>query len=518
MQSKLQGLAMHKLILFATVSLLLFSSLLAGCGGGGGTSNESPSPEPPAPEPPTEILYTKVIDGYVSGANIFIDHNWNLIQDDGEPSAYEDSENQRYYFYEEDFSAIANWSITCASERPAIAEVPVGAIDSERGEITSAYTLYHFPFFSQGSGGVQDTYTANITPLTTLFFPYISNLMEDIDIEVSAGCGSVANDIATNVINEVDQVLTALSSDFNIDVFTFYDDFIASGDEVKKAYAEKVVDFLQVAFTASKLIEEEYQINARIQLDRLIVEKILSNEEFETVAFAIFSPTESNSLGDGYLQTTLYAFYDVIANSDGELIDSEGNVYEITLDNLKAHTIFLIREMIFSNEEIFPGNKVLMETVERPVVGLERFIHFGLFQSGLEYTEAKINEVFRRMAVFRIDENTENGLEFFEIELFNQNNPNFIYDFETIFATRDATQLESIYNEVRDLKREMTEITENRQFLYPNDRQRLVRFNWSYLEITTDDGFNISCLNQETGVQTYGDQAYEDCLANITED
>ena len=63
----------------------------------------------------------------------------------------------------------------------------------------------------------------------------------------------------------------------------------------------------------------------------------------------------------------------------------------------------------------------------------------------------------------------------------------------------------------------MTEITENRQFLYPNDRQRLDRFNWGYLEIATDDGFDISCLNEETGVQTYGDQAYEDCLANITE-
>ncbi len=508
---------MHRSILFVTLSLLLFSSVLAGCGGGGGSSNESPSPAPPIPEPPTEILYTKVIDGYVSGANIFIDHNWNLIQDDGEPSAYEDSENQRYYFYEEDFSAIDNWSVSCASERPAIAEVPIGAIDSERGEITSAYTLYHFPFFSQGAGGVQDTYTANITPLTTLFFPYISNLMENMEIEVTAGCGSVANDIATNVINEVDQVLTALSSDFNIDVFTFYDDFIATGDEVKKAYAEKVVDFLQIAFTVSQLIEEEYQINARIQLDRLIVEKILSNEEFETVEFAIFSPAALISLGDGYLQQTLYAFYDVIANSDGELIDSDGNVYEITLDNLKANTTFLIRDMVFSNDEIFPGNKVLMETVERPIVGLERFIHFGLFQSGLEYTEAKINEAFRRMAIFRINENSTNGNEIFEIELLNENNPNFIYDFETIFATRDTNQLGSIYNEVRDLKREMTEISENRQYLYPNDRQRLDRFNWSYLEIATDDGFNISCLNQETGIQTYGDQAYEDCLANITE-
>ena len=214
------------------------------------------------------------------------------------------------------------------------------------------------------------------------------------------------------------------------------------------------------------------------------------------------------------MQQTLYAFYDVIANSDGELIDSDGNVYEITLANLKANTTFLIRDMVYSNGQIFPGNRVLMETVERPVVGLERFIHFGLFQSGQEYTEAKINEIFRRMAVFRTDGNSV--IELFEIELRNETNPHFIYDFETIFATRDATQLENIYNEIRDLKREMMVITDNRAYLYPSDVQRLERSNWSYREFATDDGFNISCLNQETGVQTYGEQAYEDCLANIT--
>ena len=47
---------MRKSILFG-----IFLSLLVGCGGGGGASNESPLPEPPAPEPPEEILYTKVL-------------------------------------------------------------------------------------------------------------------------------------------------------------------------------------------------------------------------------------------------------------------------------------------------------------------------------------------------------------------------------------------------------------------------------------------------------------------------
>ena len=91
------------------------------------------------------------------------------------------------------------------------------------------------------------------------------------------------------------------------------------------------------------------------------------------------------------------------------------------------------------------------------------------------------------------------------------------FDFETIFATRDASQLEDIYNQVRDLKREMSLISDNRIYLYPTDRQSLRRSNWTYLEIATDDGVNISCLNEGTGVQTYGEQAYEDCLANINE-
>ena len=45
----------------------------------------------------TRVLKTKVIDGYISGANIFIDLNWNLTQDTNEPSAYEDTENNEYY-------------------------------------------------------------------------------------------------------------------------------------------------------------------------------------------------------------------------------------------------------------------------------------------------------------------------------------------------------------------------------------------------------------------------------------
>ena len=60
------------------------------------------------------LLETKVIDGYISGANVFIDFNWNLSQDDGEPSATEDSTNQVYNFEETDFASINNFTVDCA--------------------------------------------------------------------------------------------------------------------------------------------------------------------------------------------------------------------------------------------------------------------------------------------------------------------------------------------------------------------------------------------------------------------
>ena len=42
-------------------------------------------------------LSAKVIDGYIQGANVYIDFNWNLQQDEGEPSAV-DNGNGDYEF------------------------------------------------------------------------------------------------------------------------------------------------------------------------------------------------------------------------------------------------------------------------------------------------------------------------------------------------------------------------------------------------------------------------------------
>ena len=45
------------------------------------------------------------IDGYVEGANVFVDFNFNLIQDEGEPSGVFNSTTYEYEFTESDFGS-----------------------------------------------------------------------------------------------------------------------------------------------------------------------------------------------------------------------------------------------------------------------------------------------------------------------------------------------------------------------------------------------------------------------------
>ena len=71
-----------KIPTFFIIAFSLF--LLTSCGGGG----EAPTP----PTPSVVSSSAKVIDGYITGANVYIDFNWNLQQDEGEPSATDDGD------------------------------------------------------------------------------------------------------------------------------------------------------------------------------------------------------------------------------------------------------------------------------------------------------------------------------------------------------------------------------------------------------------------------------------------
>ena len=463
--------------------------------------------------PSPKILKTRVIDGYISGANIYIDMNWNFVQDINEPSANEDTENQEYWFEEDDFSGINDWSIACSQARPRVAEIPVGAIDADRGTVESAYEMFYFPYFNQGASGAQGEYRANVTPLTSLFLSYVTNTIGNEVIEDVNGCNETSNAIGLKVIDRVATVLQNLQNKFDIDPLLFYSDFIASENQELQDYGQLIVNFLQLIYKATNILENEYDIKMSTQLDNELIDIILSQEDFTSTAFSIISETEGEILDDGYRKSYFYSFYDIEANQSGQLLDENGNAIELSLENLKLNSDFTIREFLFSVDPVFGDTKVAFEYSESDPDNPYRHIDFGLFTETSELTRYREDTLSR--GVMFIPEQTDGDREIFNIDLSNQNNSYFDEDLERIFLSRDPAELGGIFSDLASVKTIISEFSDNHYLLYENDYQQFYNGSWRYYEGRKDSSISMECFEVEANVTTTGMDAYELCLSNL---
>ena len=463
--------------------------------------------------PNPKILKTRVIDGYISGANIYIDMNWNFIQDINEPSAYEDTENQEYWFEEDDFSGINDWSIACSQARPRVAEIPVGAIDADRGTVESAYEMFYFPYFNQGASGSQGEYRANVTPLTSLFLSYVANTIGNEVIEDINGCNETSNAIGLKVIDRVATVLQNLQNKFDIDPLLFYSDFIASENQELQDYGQLIVNFLQLIYKATNILENEYDLTMSTQLDNELIDIILSQEDFISTTFSIISETEGEILDDGYRKSYFYSFYDIQTNQSGQLLDGNGNAIELSLRNLKLNSDFTIREFLFSVDPVFGDTKVAFEFSESDSDNPYRHIDFGLFTETSELTRYREDTISR--GVMFIPEQTDEDREIFNIDLSNQNNSYFDEDLERIFLSRDPAELGGIFFDLASVKTIISEFSDNHYLLYENDYQQFYNGSWRYYEGRKDSSILMECFEVEANVTTTGVDAYELCLSNL---
>jgi len=463
--------------------------------------------------PSPKILKTRVIDGYISGANIYIDMNWNFVQDINEPSAYEDTENQEYWFEEDDFSGINDWSIACSQARPRVAEIPVGAIDADRGTVESAYEMFYFPYFNQGASGSQGEYRANVTPLTSLFLSYVANTIGNEVIEDINGCNETSNAIGLKVIDRVATVLQNLQNKFDIDPLLFYSDFIASENQELQDYGQLIVNFLQLIYKATNILENEYDLTMSTQLDNEHIDIILSQEDFISTTFSIISETEGEILDDGYRKSYFYSFYDIQTNQSGQLLDGNGNAIELSLENLKLNSDFTIREFLFSVDPVFGDTKVAFEFSESDPDNPYRHIDFGLFTETSELTRYREDTLSR--GVMFIPEQTDEDREIFNIDLSNQNNSYFDEDLERIFLSRDPAELGGIFSDLASVKTIISEFNDNHYLLYENDYQQFYNGSWRYYEGRKDSSILMECFEVETNVTTTGVDAYELCLSNL---
>ena len=112
------------------LNFLTILMLTTACGGGGSSSTKANSAPAPTPAP-SYSFSGKVIDGYVSGASVWLDINGDKIHNNDEPIAVSGDAG--------DYTLELNGAEKeCLAYATLYVDVPVGAIDEDLGEVTEA--------------------------------------------------------------------------------------------------------------------------------------------------------------------------------------------------------------------------------------------------------------------------------------------------------------------------------------------------------------------------------------------
>jgi hypothetical protein len=232
---------------------LIAASLLAltACGGGG--SSETKSPVEIQPTPPAATISGKVIDGYVTGATVFLDLNGNTVLDGSEPSATTGTNGE----YSLDLDAA---QFDCQAYVPLVVDVPVGATDSDTGEVTEAYQLVFPP--SMGSA-IDTGDITDITPLTTVIWESIKSefLLKDEDLDnPNLACDAIRDnhEKIDEIARHIEQTLNNIVAHYNISQDAIFADYIANGDSTTHELAVLIVKGLKKGFAESAELKQQH--------------------------------------------------------------------------------------------------------------------------------------------------------------------------------------------------------------------------------------------------------------------
>ena len=497
----------------------------------------------------------KVIDGYVEGANVFVDWNYNNIQDDGEISAYWtgitdpydvciewDIDNDicavtaqidppdNYYWWvdesiipdkdtldslemtEEEWllnafpefdgsptfvnAGIDNYSQDCFNKTLKLAEVPVGAYDSVRGQVTKPYSLY----LSYAYGN-QTLKFSNITPFSTILLKGIENV--DIPSDVYKACGTEWWDEITPHIDKIETLLDWMWANLGIDRFFFFDDFIVSNDENKILQAERIVDHLSTLFDIREIIKENN--NLETIYDRLSNEalaSILSNPNFTSIEFDLLA---EEPIQDGWRKRIHYN--DLNLNSQGQLL-LRGMPVDINYENISiASSLHAIQDVYSGSNDLF-NFELIDSTSIFYNSSLEREIEN---QKVIVYLGNHTNQISNDLYNYR---ETADSLNYI-IDVDKKFSNLFPYDIDKIVRKTDLVSVSDIHkilislplewNLVEELKAMMTEqdiLTIQKDFdkrtvayMYSNDHTECIIYETSLDNIIDsrigEEGFEL---------------------------
>ncbi len=226
------------------IAISLFA--LTACGGGG----DSEAPVKTQPTPPAATISGKVIDGYVTGATVFLDLNGNTVLDNNEPSATTGDNGE----YSLDLDSA---QYDCQSYVPLVVDVPVGATDSDTGEVTEAYQLVFPPMIGNALN------STDITPLTTVIWESIKSefLLKDEDLDnPNLACDVIRDnhEKVDELARQIQQTLKNIVTYYNISESAIFADYVANGDSATHELALLIVKGLKKGFAEASELKQNH--------------------------------------------------------------------------------------------------------------------------------------------------------------------------------------------------------------------------------------------------------------------
>ena len=239
---------------------LVLALFLAGCGGGAGSGNDGilggsggsdgsgGSGGSGGSDGPIISLPGKVIDGYIQGASVYLDINYNGIHDNDEPKVTSLASGSFEL-------GVTEQQRACLAYAPVRVDVPVGAVDADLGVVTNAFSMVLPPDL----GIVESTEQLNVTPLTSVLWSEIEGFLEQ-EVGSDLSCETVKQNISSLVTIE-ESLSTSISNivrHYNIPADKIFSDYIAESNSDLSTKAELIVKGLKKSFAETAELREKY--------------------------------------------------------------------------------------------------------------------------------------------------------------------------------------------------------------------------------------------------------------------
>ena len=342
-----------------------------------------------------------VIDGYVSGAKVFIDENFNLTFDEGELYA-ETDDNGAYELKGADLRFIQLGYVeaiegsdevnllveqglldayyACWLDRPIVADVPEGANDSSTGLVREPYQMVLPASISRYVYGDD---VLNITPFTNFLVDAVQTVIVENEVELTLeqGCADEGDAVQELITDEVNALLADFQDSYG---FTFEDlvsNFMEQirNDKITEENAQVIASWLPKFLAIKTQVGEEMSttfeksVFPQFNIEDSSKGALINGTDPEELAVGFNSFFKGPENDGGWYYTHYITSWGSKLNKAGELIPfkcADGtpscNITSYSLDDYYNASAYWMNRIEFKNDSSIAGheNKTVSINIE----------------------------------------------------------------------------------------------------------------------------------------------------------